>query len=323
MNLLTQSSKICTGGLLAAFLGLLSFGAAHSQVTDITVNNGQGTSPSDYTNISPTNEFANQNTEVPPDYNTNPDLRTAGGTPVQALGYLNANCIPDKSWDLEAFGYTASTSTLTYVGGFNPTQANEGYSLGDIFLSTPSTSTISQPSGLSQNEDYSNPGYSYAIHFTGTSATTLSYTIYALTGGTQLQTVAFNQNLDSDPYALDLTYDLANNNIAAVYSGTTSVALKTNLQVNNLLDENLFYQPGVIDSPLADNYVASFDLSTLDLSSFNASLTEQCGNDALSGSSSAVIETTATPEPKSVCLALMATALFLFGVVLKRRSLKA
>jgi len=283
---------------LITILALVSSTGLHAQLLDITVNNGQGTSASDY-GVIPTSD------------NTNPDPRVVNGTPVMSLGYVNANCVANKSWDLEAFGYNSTAKSLTYIGGFNPLQANEGISLGDIFLST---GPVTQPNGLSQNTDYSNPGYAYAIHFTtATNGSSLNYTIYKLTSTTQLQTVEYNQNLDSDPYALDLS-KLGGATIVA--TGTSAVSTDTNAQVNTLLNETLFNTPADKTDTTADNYVASFNLSSLNLSSFDANLTEGCGNDDLAGSTLA-----ATPEPRAMYLGFAATAFFLGASLLRRRLL--
>ena len=292
-----------TFGLMTAIASHLSA----QTIQDITVNNGQGTDPSDYSAISTSNPYAYLATN----FNTNPDPRVVDGVPVLALGYVNANCVPDKSWDLEAFGYSASANTLTYVGGFNPLQTNEGYSIGDIFLST---GTVTQPAGLMQNTDYSNPGYTYAIHFTPTGGSTLAYSIYQLTSATQLLTVAFNQNLDSDPYALDPS-NLGGATVIA--SGTTTVSAVDNAQVNTLLSENLFNSSSTANTS-ADNYVATFNLPA-GLTDFYASLTEQCGNDALAGSSAII----AAPEPTSFYLGIVAGILFVGVARLQARRLKA
>jgi hypothetical protein len=331
---------------LLAVLVFVSIGAAHAQTlnptqtTDITVNNGISTSPSNFASIAPSTYGANPGG----DFNTNPDLRTTGpsNTPVLATGYVNHDDVPDKIWDLEAFGYQSSSQLLTYVGGFNPLAPNvdsgTSYSLGDIFISTGPVTQTGSSINTNSPAPYNNPGYSYAVHFTATGPSTLSYTIYQLTTsstpgqGSQVLTVGgqpgvndnnFENNGESDPYALDLN---ANGTVVgggtAVATGTATVALDTNAQVNSLLDENLFYEPGVIDNPTADNYVVSFDLSSLDLSSFGVSLTEQCGNDLMDGESDALTTTTATPEPKSIFLAFLATAFFLGGVSLKRHYLR-
>jgi hypothetical protein len=301
---------------------VMAFGAPciHAQIQDITVNNGQGASPSDYSPISTSNPYAYLGTN----FNTNPDPRIgSNGLPVMALGYVNANCVPDKSWDLEAFGYDPTTASLTYVGGFNPATTNEGYSLGDIFVSP---ELVTQPGSLSQSTDYSNPGYTYAIHFITTGGPTIDYDIYQLTSATQLQTVAFDQNLDSDPYALDL------NNLGGatiIGTGMATVELMTGAGVNSLLNETglngttaLFNTP--TDQTSDDNYVLSLNISSMNLagSSFNASLTEQCGNDAIAGAYVASNTFQAVPEPISSSYGIMGV-LFLCGAGLLRRKLVA
>jgi hypothetical protein len=290
--------------------------------SDITVNNGDGTSASDYAAISGNN--------------TNPDPRSG----IFQVGYVNLGDEATKEWSLEAFGFNAATQSLTYVGGFNPTapinDSGTNYSLGDIFLSPGNTPIPQTGLGVSvdgSNTPYTNPGYSYAIHFTGTSATSLSYTIYQLTNTTQVLTVGgqpgvndnnSNNNGNSDPYALNLAYDLAQNNITAIATGDSTVSADTNTQVNSLLRESLF----TVDNSNSDNYVASFNLSSIlsDLpGGFNASLTEQCGNDLLAGSASG-FDLSATPEPRSIYLALAATGLFFYifrFLKLSRRDLQA
>jgi hypothetical protein len=250
--------------------------------TDITINNGQGTSASDYSAISASD--------------TNADPRKG----VYDLGYVNAGDVANKSWDLEAFGYTStpSTKSLTYVGGFDPLTQNQGVSLGDIFISPGS---VTQPAGLKANSDYSNPGYTYAIHITGVNlkTSTLTYSIYQLAVNTQLQTVEFTQNLDSDPYALDLS-NLGGAKL--LVSGlTATVAEETGSQVDSLLNEQLFDTTS--DKASDSNYVVSFNITSLDLSAFTASLTEQCGNDDLKGAFSAPL--TPLPEPSSWLMALL------------------
>ncbi|MDB4793755.1 hypothetical protein OAG63_01850 [Methylacidiphilales bacterium] len=300
--------------ILAVVIMAFSPTLVRAQMEDITVNNGNGTSESDYSAIT--------------GQNTNPDPRPG----VFALGNVNLGDTPTKEWDLEAFGYDSSTSTLTYVGGFNPTvpinDSGTNYSLGDIFLS-PNNAVIPQTgSGIvtGANTPYTNPGYTYAIHFSEASPTSLNYSIYQLTNTTQVLTVGgqpgvndnnFNNNGQSDPYALNLAYDLAQGNITQISSGTTTVLADDNAAINGLLGESLF-DPSTVGAPtntLADNYVASFDLSSLGLTGFNASLTEQCGNDLLKGST---LSLSATPEPKSIYLALAAAALFLYVLRLLR-----
>jgi len=312
---------------------------------DITLNNGLGTVPLGYGSapsqngagatfepISINDQYASQATDL----NTNPDPRVVNGTPVDALGYVNTGDVPDKSWDLEAFGYQSSpatlsapaTSLLTYVGGFNPLTANEGFSLGDIFLSTQAVPQT-QPAGNGNatntgNNPYPNPGYTYAIHITGVNLgnATLSYEILSLTPGTSvLQTVSFNNfenNALSNPYAVDL----AGGGYTVLAQGTAQVYADTNTAVNSLLQESLFNTPGDEVSPLADNYAVTFNLSSTGLTSFNAQLTEQCGNDLLAGSTSA-LNFSAAPEPKSFYLGLLAGGIFLFALRSSRRKLLA
>jgi hypothetical protein len=303
-----MSKKIGMMGALTFNMALLLLAgrtlAQAQDITDITVNNGQGTSPSNYALIAPTTYGA----EADGDFNTNPDTRYANGVAVQALGYVNYNCVPDKSWDLEAFGYNANTgvtngATLTYVGGFNPLTTNEGYSLGDIFLST---SAVTGPTGIPSSDGavpYTNPGYQYAIHITSISGTTLNYSIYQLSGSTQLTSVYFAQNSDSNPYAL-ANYTSANG-VNDVYDGTATVSADSNGQVDTLLHEGLFYG-ATADSGETDNYVATFTIGSLDLSGFDAYLTEQCGNDELSGSTFSTTTVVTTPEPASVWLGVVA-----------------
>src|ERR1700722_6807511 len=100
----------------------------HAQVVDITTPNGQGFSASDYSAVTSSDNGANSNSE------TNPDPRPG----IFELGYVHYNCVPDKVWDMEAFGYDQTSNTLTYIGGFNPlTQVHadgQNWSLGDIFI---------------------------------------------------------------------------------------------------------------------------------------------------------------------------------------------
>jgi hypothetical protein len=296
--------------------------AAHAQITDITVNNGISTSPSNYNSITPSSYGADPGG----DFNTNADPRIVNSIPVLALGYVNSGDVPDKSWDLEALGYQASSHALTYVGGFNPMTADEGYNLGDIFLSPgPVPQTGGTAGGGNTNPSigtYPNPGYTYAIHITSVDLTTstLTYSIYQLTtGAAVLDTVAYNNyqnNPLSDPYALDLN----GVGYTTVASGlTTHVSTDTNTQVNQLLNETgaggtteLFTE----DDGAADNYVTSFDLSSIgsqNLTSFDASLTEECGNDLIKGAYPGPGENlVATPEPKSIYLTLVAAAFFVY-----------
>jgi hypothetical protein len=292
-------------------------GAAYAQIQDITVNNGISASSSDYAAVAG---------------NTNQDTRVVNGVDVNALGYVDAGDVNTKDWDLEAFGYqsTAATqsapasSSLTYIGGFNPLTTDEDYNLGDIFLSQ-GTATVPQTGGTAgggnsspgPNTPYTNPGYAYAIHITGVnlSNSTLTYNLYQLNGPAALvETVSFNNyqnNPLSDPYALDLNgtgYSLVNSSPL-----TATVSLDTNHQINQLLNENIFNPTGVgaASNTIADNYVVAFDISSLNLTSFNASLTEQCGNDLLAGSTDALM-TQEVPEPSTWALLLGGLGLLAF-----------
>jgi hypothetical protein len=292
--------------LFAIVLTTSSSTLVHAQIQDITINNGQGTSPSDYSAIT--------------GQNTNPDPRVVNGTPVDALGYVNEGDIATKEWDLEAFGYNPTSNALTYVGGFDPASTNydpvdgiSNWHLGDIFLSAGS---VTQPTGLTANSTYTNPGYTYAIHFIlpTNGSLNLTYQIYKLTvGESELETVFFNQNLDSDPYALDLN-NLKGDTLVSINGQTTfsaTVTKDTNAQVNTLLDETLFDTTADKASTTADNYVLSLNLpSSLDLTSFEASLTEQCGNDDLKGAYSVPTHLVPLPEPRSISFALVAGVLF-------------
>jgi hypothetical protein len=274
-------------------------------VTDITSPNGQGFSASNYSAITTSN--------------TNPDPRPN----IYALGYVHANCLPGKVWDLEAFAYDGTANSLVYVGGFNPlTQIqadNLPWSLGDIFISPGAVTNPSPTITDGHPVDYSNPGYTYAIHFTRpASGTTLAYTIYDLTGSTQIQSVYFNQNTNAGPYALDLN---ALGGATIVGGGTSVVQTDTGAAVNTLLGETLFNT--VADQASNDNYVVSIplgSLTALGLTVFDASLTESCGNDSLQGSGTAI--NLVVPEPGSLGYAL-AGAFFLCGSGLLRRKLQA
>ena len=318
---------------------------------DITVNNGIPLTPFPLNPIAPNSYGA----EAGGDFNTNPDPRTVNSTPVDALGYVNSGDVPDKTWDLEAFGYSNSANTLTYVGGFNPLvptfDGGQAYTLGDIFLSTHliAPGTNSGATGGSNTNyavgTYQNPGYTYAIHFTGLPTTpanaitntpaTLTYTIYQLTStAAVLDTVAFNgyeNNGLSDPAAFDPS-DIGNGTAVAVAGAinlTAYVTPKTNSQINSLLGETgsnaLFNTTADQASTATDNYVVSFDLNSI-LSQlpngFDVSLTESCGNDLLAGSTSA-ISFQATPEPKSIYLGFIAAGLFFYFFRLSRRHPKA
>jgi len=277
-------------------------------VTDITTPNGQGFSPSNYNAINAPN--------------VNADPRPG----IFQLGYVHYNCVPDKIWDLEAFGYDGTTNALDYIGGFNPLKTinadGVNWSLGDIFISSNPVTNPSFTITDGHVVDYSNGanGYQYAIHFTRpASGTAITYTIYDLTSTTQLQTVYFNQNMNSGPYALDYSH-LGGATI--VGGGTAVVQTDTGAQVNSLLNETLFNT--VTDLASNDNYVVSVPLealTSLGLTVFDASLTEQCGNDALQGSGIAT-NLVVVPEPSSLGYVL-AGVLFLYGSGFLRRKLQA
>ncbi len=333
--------------MFIAIVGILlpaSSERVRAQIQDITVNNGIGSVPLGYAGngvgaayepISTNDQYADQGS----DFNTNPDPRVVNGTPVDAIGYVNAGDVPDKEWDLEAFGYNATQKTLTYVGGFNPTapivDGGTAYTLGDIFLSPASLSIPMTAGGATNGSNtnysvgtYQNPGYTYAIHFTGLPSTpsTLTYTIYQLSSSaTLLDTVAFNgfeNNGLSDPSELDISADLANGSITAVTGAISlqaNVTALDNASINTLMGETLFNPSGVgaASNTQADNYVASFSLASLDLSNFNVSLTESCGNDLLKGSYDA--ELSSTPEPRSMFMGGIAMVLFGLALTTFRR----
>ncbi|HEY0257967.1 MAG TPA: hypothetical protein VGC39_11030 [Candidatus Methylacidiphilales bacterium] len=274
-----MTTRYATTFLLAATIMISTVVSARAQTKDITVNNGQGNSASDYSKITASN--------------TNADPRKG----VYDLGYVNSGDVADKSWDLEAFGYNAApkSQTLTYVGGFDPATKNDGISLGDIFITT-GTTKVSLPGNMKANSTVTNPGYTYAIHITNISGSTLTYSIYKLAANTKLETVFYTQNLDSGPYGLDMS-SLGNATVIASNLKAT-VSLETGSQVNSLLNENLFTTSS--DQASDSNYVVSFNLTSLDLSAFTASLTEQCGNDELTGAYE-----TPLPEPSSWTMALL------------------
>jgi hypothetical protein len=289
-----------------------SISRSQAQTSDITVNNGF---PGGYAEIDASN--------------TNPDPRPG----VDALGYVNAGDVADKIWDLEAFGYNSQSSTLTYVGGFNPNgvvDSNTGisYGLGDIFFSPVNSQiagTANQPTLPSSNpvdnpvssQSYLNPGYTYAIHLNSVTSSTINYSLYALSSQAQLKTVEFQVNQASGPYALNVPVDLANGSITLLGSGTATIFDETNAQINSLLNEQLFTTS--VGDPNLDNYVASFNLADLDLSSFNVDVTEQCGNDLLSGSYNPAL--LSTPEPGSIYLGMLASVA-LCGVIGLTRKLR-
>jgi len=286
---------------------------SQAQLTDITVNNGD---PQGYAEIDASN--------------TNLDPRPG----VDALGYVNAGDVADKIWDLEAFGYNPQSNTLTYVGGFNPSgvvDSNTGisYGLGDLFFSPVSnhiSGTANQPTLPSSNpvdypvtsQSYLNPGYVYAVHLNSVTSSRVNYSLYALSPQAQLETVEFQVNQNSGPYALNVSADLANGSITLLGSGTATIYDETNAQVNGLLNEMLFTTS--VGDPNADNYVFSIDLASLDLSSFNVDVTEQCGNDLLAGSYNPTL--LSTPEPGSIYLGVLAS-LALCGALRLTRKLRA
>jgi hypothetical protein len=129
-------------------------------------------------------------------------------------------------------------------------------------------------------------------------------------------TVSYNNygnNPLADPYALDLAaggYSVYGSDVGL----TTTITAEDNNTVNTNLTaygktgstpETLFDttdDTNQASNADLDNFVVSFNLSSLDLSSFEASVTEQCGNDDLKG-------LYVTPEPKSIYFALLAAIL--------------
>jgi hypothetical protein len=283
--------------LSAAIVGALNFSAprASAQITDITVNNGYGS----YSAITDT-------------LVTNPDPRPG----VDTLSEVDNGNSTSKNWDLEAFGYNPTSSSLTYVAGFNPIgevdpDTNITYGLGDIFLSSksidsgygvpnlPLSGTLNIPV---TPLDYNNPGYNYVVHWTNITSTQLTYSIYALTDQAQVLTPNFAENRTAGAYRLDVS-NSPDGSLTLVGTGSAAITTETNAQVNSLLNEQLFTGAAKNDAA-ADNFIASFDLSQLNLSGFNAHLTEACGNDLLAGSFDPNVSS--TPEPHSFALGLMA-----------------
>jgi hypothetical protein len=226
------------------------------------------------------------------------------------VGYVNAGTLPDKNWDLEAFGYNTATNSLVYIGGYNPMVVHQAdgqnFPLGDIFIST--GPPVTQPSGLKPQTDYpsSDFGYTYAIHFN----TGGTYTIYKLGTTTTLETVYFSQTIDSGPYAVA---SLGNGSVVASDVPFT-VSTDTGGVVNTLLGENLFTT--TTDQATDDNYVVSIPLTGLGLTDFDVSLTEESGSSLLTGAVEGA--SLIVPEPTSLYYALTGI-LFLCGFSLLRR----
>jgi len=307
-----MKNKCCQ--ILAAALTALALSAipVRAAYVDITVNDG-----------------------VPWTWGSNPQY---GSDPrgINESGWVSPNCVANASWDLRAFVFDTSANKLTVVSGFNPLRLNEGVSIGDIFVDTnnsyaqpPRTSLVLTDPKIDPTKDgqfsyyNSSPGvgFEYAIHLIDPATGNLSYNIAALSGGSTLQSSAYNQNALSDPAKL-----IASGADTVLSSGLFQLKAPDLAHPNQVpdlahLDQLLQFS----DQDLlafygfkvgADgNYVYTFDLSGISLANgATFRLTTTCGNDLLVGQLAAGVAAAAVPETGTWVMGFLALGAMVFMV---------
>lgn len=222
---------------------------------------------------------------------------------ISESGEVSPGCIASHIWDLRAMAFDPQACQLTIVSGFNPLTTTDGYAIGDLFIDT--NGLISQPfrPALGGYYNYPNPGYEYCLNISPATASTLSYSLTALTSASVVQTGYFAQNSASDPWAL-----IESPADTPVFSRAAGVQIMTDNQVKSVLGIDV----GQNGSP---NFVWTMAITPGMFSPDNLTtfrLTEQCGNDLLVGQ----YQSSSVPElagPLSLSLLIVS------GLLIRRR----
>lgn len=200
--------------------------------------------------------------------------------------------IKSQSWDLE--GFFLDGTKLSMIGGYNFKLGNDGYTSGDIFISTDSNyGTPIGYYGTTRSYDTVKQtfGYEYVLDINWT---TLAYNVYKLTTNSYTRTAYYSENETGT----------ATSNPWQYVSGGIWVGSGTGTG-GNLLASSVYYGEYGLQGYNYDNrhYGVSFDLGAIfadaDLSGqdFYSHFTMGCGNDNLIGHGS-----TPVPEPSTLLL---------------------
>ncbi len=202
--------------------------------------------------------------------------------------------VRSQSWDMEAFVWDESASSLSMIGGYDfDTTGYSGTVSGDIFIDVDGDAIFGD---FHEQETEKNMvvedtyGYDYVLDMDFTDFT---YDVYALGENSRTQTAYYKQNQGSNPWRY--------------YDGGTLLAE----------DISFGYTEGMTDAEVgygltggSHNMVAGLDLSLLSTDiplDFYVHFTMQCGNDNLMGEGTLAAmaspeDPTATPEPATMLL---------------------
>lgn len=195
---------------------------------------------------------------------------------IDESGTTSFNTISNHDWDLKMWAYDDKTQILSYVGGFDIRYGYDGYVIGDIFFDTKQgVNDVPRPSNSNGYFNYTNPGFEYAIAFTGFSGNNLTYNVYQLSSNSQVTTSFFKANHESDPYKL-----VIDNTLTLVDWGVAPVNYVPDALANISFNTNI----GTNSASYGLNSLAQFNVSFLNNRNFDVYLTQSCGNDLLVGS---------------------------------------
>jgi hypothetical protein len=208
------------------------------------------------------------------------------GVAVREDHEVEANCVGNQVWDLEAF--TLNNNQLGMVGGYNFRDGQENMRTGDIFIAVGDPPTILNTTGGTSNPAVLNTyNYDYAIRLTFNPPNSLTpnlstgtYTVYALNSNSYVSVVDFAQNGSSNPWRYS-----SGGSVVANAGGTFSFA------------------SGLTDAQTGFNGGNHYAIEGVDLSFITGGqtiythYTMECGNDNLAGKA-----TLPVPEPGSLIL---------------------
>ena len=228
---------------------------------------------------------------------------------------VESNCYIAQAWDLEGVMLDTSTHQLQLVGGWNFAGSLQGYSSGDIFISTglPAVGAPTGGYGGGTNPTVNdNFGYDYVMHVNQVWVgdhyewgNTPTFTAYNLnpSAAVTLTSVGYAQNSTSNPWTM---VSASTKNPGPIATG--------DIKLGTVVDGTYGFQGQ--DGNLTHN-TATMDLSwlwnTLNANSggndweqnITVHFTMQCGNDNLIGSeniSSSQSSTNPVPEPATIVL---------------------